>query len=141
MYRIEKRFIFPMGHRLSKHNGRCYSIHGHNFTVLVGIKAPNLNGNDMIMDFSNLKFIVDEFLDSLDHCLLLNQDQDQELLELLRKMRMRVTLVDFDPTAEKLSEQIYWEVKGKIEKVYPDVKMDYVIVFENENSKATYSEE
>ena len=51
MYKIEKRFTLPIGHRLSKHKGRCFSIHGHNFDVLVGIKSPTLNDNDMILDY------------------------------------------------------------------------------------------
>lgn len=138
MFYIEKRFTLPIGHRLSKHHGRCYSIHGHNFTVLVGVKASKLNENDMIIDFSNLKAVVNGFLDNLDHCLLLNKDKDDELIELLEKAQMRVKGVDFDPTAEKLSYEIYHHVEDTLERMYPEVIMDYVTVFENENSKATY---
>jgi 6-pyruvoyltetrahydropterin/6-carboxytetrahydropterin synthase len=141
MYRVEKRFTFPMGHRLSKHNGRCFSIHGHNFTVLVGVKSPVLNEDDMVIDFANLKAVVEGFLDNLDHCLLLNEDKDRELLELLHKMKMRVTAVQFDPTAEKLSEEIYKAIETTLSKMYKEVKLEYVTIFENENSKATYSEE
>ena len=43
MFRIEKRFTVPIGHRLSKHEGRCSSIHGHNFEIYVGIKGNQLN--------------------------------------------------------------------------------------------------
>ena len=140
MFYIEKRFTLPIGHRLSKHKGRCYSIHGHNFTVLVGVKAAKLNENDMIIDFSDLKAVVNGFLDNLDHCLLLNKNKDQELLDLLKTMNMRTTGVDFDPTAEKLSFEIYSNIKKTLERMYPEVKMDYVTVFENENSKATFKE-
>jgi len=141
MHYIEKRFTLPIGHRLSKHKGRCFSIHGHNFTVLVGVKAHELNENDMIIDFSDLKAIVSGFLDNLDHCLLLNENKDQDLVDLLKKMDMRVTAVDFDPTAEKLSSEIYWEIERTLSRMYPLVMMDYVTVFENENSKATYKYE
>jgi len=141
MHYIEKRFTLPIGHRLSKHKGRCFSIHGHNFTVLVGVKAHELNENDMIIDFSDLKAIVSGFLDNLDHCLLLNENKDQDLVDLLKKMDMRVTAVDFDPTAEKLSSEIYWEIERTLSRMYPLVMMDYVTVFENENSKATYNYE
>lgn len=140
MFYIEKRFTLPIGHRLSKHKGRCFSIHGHNFTILIGVKASKLNENDMVIDFSDLKAVVSGFLDNLDHCLLLNKNKDEELLELLQKMNMRTTGVDFDPTAERLSHEIYKYVKITLEKMYKDVLMDYVTVFENENSKATYRE-
>lgn len=138
MYRIEKRFTFPMGHRLSKHKGRCFSMHGHNFTVLIGVKAEQLDDNDMVIDFSNLKSLVGRFLDNLDHCLLLNKT-DKELGAPLEKLDLRVIYVDHDPTAEKLSEEIYNSIDEALKTMWPSVQMDYVTVFENENSKATYS--
>lgn len=137
MYKIEKRFTFPMGHRLSKHKGRCFSMHGHNFTVLVGIKAPRLDANDMVMDFSDLKHAVGEILDTLDHCLLLNKN-DQEIGSKLKDMQMRVMYVDYDPTAEKLAEMLYTSLSIVFSKTHPNIIMDYVTVYENENSKATY---
>jgi 6-pyruvoyltetrahydropterin/6-carboxytetrahydropterin synthase len=141
MFYVEKRFTLPIGHRLSKHKGRCFSIHGHNFTVLVGVKASLLNEDDMVIDFSHLKSIVNGFLDNLDHCLLLNKNSDQELIDLLKTMDMRTTGVDFDPTAEKLSYEIYHNIEKVLTKMYPEIQMDYVTVFENENSKATYKDE
>lgn len=126
-----------MGHRLSKHKGRCFSMHGHNFTVLVGIKAARLDANDMVMDFSDLKHAVGEILDTLDHCLLLNKN-DQEIGSKLKDMQMRVMYVDYDPTAEKLAEMLYTSLSIVFSKTHPHVIMDYVTVYENENSKATY---
>ena len=138
MYRIEKRFTFPMGHRLSKHKGRCFSMHAHNFTVLIGVKAEQLDENDMVIDFSHLKTVVGRFLDNLDHCLLLNAT-DKELGAPLEALDLRVIYVDHDPTAEKLSEEIYNSVDEALKTMYPNISMDYVTVYENENSKATYS--
>ena len=140
MYRIEKRFTLPIGHRLSKHKGRCFSFHGHNFVVLVGIKSEILNENDMVMDFSDLNAVVEGFLDRFDHCTLLNET-DAKIGNQLKELGTRVILVDHDPTAEKLSEIIYRNIKETLEVMYPLVEMDYVIVYENEKYKATYSED
>ena len=140
MYKIEKRFTLPIGHRLSKHAGRCFSLHGHNFTILVGIKTDVLDQNDMVIDFGVLKKIVNTYLDGLDHCTLLNQT-DRELAEHLKKIGTNVHLMGHDPTAEKLAERIYKSVKTTIRLTYPLIEMDYVTVYENENSKATYTEE
>ena len=143
MYRIEKRFTFPMGHRLSKHKGRCFSLHGHNFTVLVGVKAERLDENDMVIDFSDLKRIVMNRLDELDHCMLLNVN-DKALAEKFQALGMRVMTVNHDPTAEKLAQNLYWSIGTALSKTYPvegSVRIDYVTVFENENSKATFSTE
>ena len=140
MYRIEKRFTIPIGHRLSKHKGRCFSFHGHNFTVLVGVKSPKLNENDMVIDFSDLSSIVNDFLDSLDHCMLLNQN-DSEIAEKMKAMGANVILLGSDPTAEVLSERFYKNLKYKLSEKCPGVYVEYVTVYENEKSKATYSED
>ncbi|MFW9871813.1 MAG: 6-pyruvoyl tetrahydropterin synthase family protein [Candidatus Thorarchaeota archaeon] len=140
MYRVEKTFSLPIGHRLSKHKGRCFSFHGHNFTVKIGVKSETLDENDMIIDFSNLKAVVEGYLDKLDHCTLLNVS-DKEIADQLSKIGTRVILISSDPTAEKLSEYIYKAIEDTLNRMYPLAKMDYVTVYENENSKATYSEE
>lgn len=140
MYRIEKRFTLPIGHRLSKHKGRCFSFHGHNFTILVGVKSNRLDDNDMVIDFSNLNSIVNSYLDGLDHCTLLNIT-DKEIGNQLKELGSRILFMGHDPTAEILSERIYKSVKAMLEPAYPNIMMDYVTVYENENSKATYSED
>jgi 6-pyruvoyltetrahydropterin/6-carboxytetrahydropterin synthase len=128
MYRVERRFTLPIGHRLSLHKGRCSSIHGHNFVVLVGVMSEYLNENYMVMDFSELKAVVDGLLDQLDHCLMINSN-DYKIGDELRKMGMRVVNVDYDPTAEKISEDLYVQIKRTLEKMYPRVKLEYVNVY------------
>lgn len=140
MYRIEKRFTFPMGHRLSKHKGRCFSLHGHNFTVLVGVKTERLNENDMVIDFSHLKELVSSFLDGFDHCLLLNK-ADKPIHDQFEKLGMRVMVMATDPTAERIAELTYKALRDMFIRDKVGILMDYVTVFENENSKATYSED
>jgi len=140
MYKIERKFTVPIGHRLSKHKKKCYSFHGHNFTILVGVKSEVLDKNDMVMDFSSLDAIVVDYINNLDHCMLLNLT-DEDIGNKLKELGSRVIFVNHDPTAEKLAETIYEIVKVTLERIYPLVKMDYVMVYENEKSKATYIEE
>ena len=144
MFRIEKRFTVPIGHRLSKHKGRCSSIHGHNFTILVGLRHFELNENDMIIDFSDLKAIVGALIDQYDHKLLVNKKDADWMEPLAKKMGFRASIFDHkdhDPTAERLSEQLFL----KLNEIFTEMKMtftlEYVTVFENENSKATYEED
>lgn len=142
MYRIEKRFTLPIGHRLSKNKGRCSSIHGHNFTILVGIKADHLNDNDMIIDFSDLKAMINAVLDYYDHKLLVNEKDAEWMAPLAKELNLRASIFNHeghDPTAERLSEQLFNKLK-----IIFDVfnfNLEYVTVYENENSKATFSEE
>jgi 6-pyruvoyltetrahydropterin/6-carboxytetrahydropterin synthase len=143
MFRIERRFTFPMGHRLSKHGGKCKNFHGHNFEVYVGIQANELDKNDMVMDFSILKDIVQPYIDKFDHSFMLNGD-DREFSEKLKELMpdMRIISIPTDPTAEILARTIFRIVADKLyEKGYSErVKIGYVAVFENENSCAIYEE-
>jgi 6-pyruvoyltetrahydropterin/6-carboxytetrahydropterin synthase len=142
MFRIEKRFTVPIGHRLSKHKGRCFSIHGHNFTVLVGLMANNLNVNDMIIDFSDLKSIVNEILDSYDHTLLVNKRDADWVIPLAQQLGTRAQIFheeEYDPTAERLAEKLFKDLYKVFINREANFEVEYVTVYENENSKATYS--
>lgn len=139
MWRLEKRFSLPIGHRLSKHPRRCASIHGHNVDIIITVKSEKLNENDMVIDFSDLKKIVNDVIDKWDHCLLLNKC-DSELAEILTNQDMRVITFDFDPTAEKLAETLFEVISTKLlfETKDPNIQLDSITIYENENSLVTY---
>ncbi len=140
MYHIEKRFTIATGHRLSKHEGLCKNIHGHNLTILVGLKAESLNIQDMVADFGDMKTLCNSYLKNYDHCLLLNKQTDFDLGMKLVDDRFRVIMLDFDPTAERLSKLFYERLKDILEPSL-NCELDYVTIYENENSKATYTEQ
>ncbi|NHJ48638.1 MAG: 6-carboxytetrahydropterin synthase QueD [Asgard group archaeon] len=142
MYRISKEFSFSMGHRLSCHNGLCKNFHGHNYTIVVGVKSIGLNPDGMVMDFSDLKNIVQNYLKQFDHALMVNE-MDRPLIADMRKILpgLKVTVVPFDPTAENMAREIYEYVQEEISKYVNDVEMDFVTVYETETSQATYSED
>lgn len=141
MFKIEKKFSFPMGHRLSKHEGCCSNIHGHNFVVMVGVKSKTLDSGDMVIDFSKLKDLVQPLMDMYDHSTTLNECDLEKFGKPLADLGMKVNiLTDGDPTAEHLSKEIYDLVKQELLREYPWVEIDYITVYENENSKATYTE-
>jgi len=135
MYKVEKRFTLPIGHRLSKHPGLCKNIHGHNLTILVGVKSEKLNLNDMVIDFSDLKEIVNNLLQYWDHALLLSAD-DYKLTALIEP-DAKVQSFPFDPTAERLGEVLFFRLRDILKENF-NVELEYVTIYENENSKATY---
>ena len=141
MYYLKRHFTFAGGHRLSKHEGRCFSIHGHNYDVWVTVKSPKLDKNDMVMDFTELKKHVNPLIDEFDHCLVVNEC-DKEIVEPFAKKGMRVMVIgDFDPTAEKMAEQIFKTLSNIFTRSYNDIHVDQVEVFENVNSSAIYRED
>lgn len=66
-------FNFASSHFMIFENGTREPLHGHNYRVQVKGEAPNLCG-DMVFDFLNIKPIVREVCDSLDHKLLIPRD-------------------------------------------------------------------
>ena len=144
MWSISKIFRVPIGHRLSKHKGLCQNYHGHNFVIKVCLEADQLNKNDMIMDFSDLKKYVGEVLEEFDHALVLNSYDDSMNSIDCKK----VFLPEGDPTAERLAEFLYNELSRTINSICQvddsnainiGIKIKYVKVWENEDSEATYS--
>ena len=135
MYYLKKTFELPIGHRLSKHQGRCSNIHGHNFKIIVTISSEKLNMNDMVMDFSDLKKIVNFVLDDLDHGLMINKCDHKFASELSN----RILEFDCDPTAEVLGKFIFEKIQSNL--MLHDVILKEVAVYENEDSVAIYREE
>ncbi len=72
---ITKQFEFHSAHHLPNHEGKCKFPHGHSFLLEITIAAKDGSTlptegpeTNMIMDFGNLKKIVnEEVIDYLDH--------------------------------------------------------------------------
>lgn len=63
-------FNFASSHFLVFDDGSREPLHGHNYRVMIKGEAPELTG-DMVFDFLDIKPIVREVCDSLDHKLLI----------------------------------------------------------------------
>jgi len=142
MFRIEKKFTFPMGHRLSKHKGACVNFHGHNYNVMIGLASPKLNKDDMVIDFSHLKKFMNPYIEGMDHCLMINSSD--EFKGILNKLPMKIVAVDTDPTAERMAEQIFFYINDNIKVLRHEsgndtLFVEYVTVYETDGAKATYS--
>ena len=141
MYYLKKHFTFAGGHRLSKHKGRCFSIHGHNYDVWVTIRSPRLNENDMVMDFTDLKNHVNPLIDEFDHCLVVNEC-DEDLVQPFKKKGMRVMVIgEYDPTAERMAEGIFINLRNIFGRRYDNIEVDQIEVYENVKSSAIYRED
>lgn len=101
---ITKEFEFDAAHRLMHYEGACHNIHGHTWKVEFGFTGLINNKSGMLIDFSELKHVLQEYLVSqVDHAILLNKDDDT-LLEFCNEFGFKVFEVDGDPTCENLVE-------------------------------------
>lgn len=94
---IGKRFTFEAAHFLPKHPGACAQLHGHTYTIEVEVTGEPAPETGMIIDFYDLKNIVQTVISPLDHDLLNN-------------------LFAFRTTVENLCQQIAYELFQKIQK-------------------------
>ena len=67
MYEIKIIRFFSAAHFLKDYNGKCENLHGHNWKVEVVVRTDNLDAGNMAIDFSRLKHITDDILNTLDH--------------------------------------------------------------------------
>lgn len=58
---ITKEFSFEAAHKLNWHNGHCANLHGHSYKLFVSAKGE-LNENGLLMDFGDLKTLVNELI-------------------------------------------------------------------------------
>jgi 6-pyruvoyltetrahydropterin/6-carboxytetrahydropterin synthase len=132
MYRVSKSVSFCYGHRLLNYQGKCQHLHGHNARAVITLASDSLDDRGMVEDFSELKRLVWEWLDSeIDHTLLLHRDDP--ILPLLQDSGERVRVTEENPTAEVIARMIYEYVAAK------GFPVTDVTLWETETSYASYS--
>lgn len=139
--KITKQFSFEMAHALRNYDGLCRNIHGHSYKMDITLSGQPLNDetspkNGMVMDFGDLKRLVnEEIISLLDHALVLSDKTDNQLVEVLKQNYEKIVTVDFQPTTENLLNFI----AGKIQKRLPnDVKLSCVRLRETDTSYAEW---
>jgi 6-pyruvoyltetrahydropterin/6-carboxytetrahydropterin synthase len=137
MYYLTKTFEIPIAHRLSKHKGRCSMFHGHNLQLEVTIKSLNLNENDMVMDFSDLKKIVNNIIDSWDHGMFINKSDVNHIPPNCETFHA----FDSDPTSEILCFWLYQNLQRHFKANYPFINVASIAIWETSTSKSMYRED
>ena len=66
---IEKDFTFDSAHFLpnTPPGHKCARLHGHTYHVTLGIDGDINNNENWVMDFGDVKKIVNPLIDKLDH--------------------------------------------------------------------------
>lgn len=106
MYRVSRQIEFCYGHRLLNYDGKCRFLHGHNGLAIITIESPELDQRGMVMDFSEIKSVVSQWIDdSLDHRMILHRDDP--VVPTLQEMGEPLYLLDRNPTAENIARAIY----------------------------------
>ncbi|MBL7827898.1 MAG: 6-carboxytetrahydropterin synthase [Saprospiraceae bacterium] len=142
--RVTKQFTFEMAHALYGYDGPCKNIHGHTYHLHVTLRGKPMEDdthvkNGMVIDFGNLKKIVQEEIISIyDHALVLNEEAPYVKNELLSSEFEKVFTVPFQPTCENLMLMFI----NKIRPLFPkETELVAVILRETPNSYAEWRAE
>lgn len=139
--RITKIFHFEMAHALIDYNELCKNIHGHSYQLEIRVSGnidqhPDPSKKGMVMDFSDLKEIVEEhIIQQYDHALILNDKSNPELIKQLKANYQKILVVDFQPT----SEQLLVDFAQRLTKQLPKyVTLHSIRLSETQNSYAEW---
>ena len=132
-----------MAHALCNYDGLCRNIHGHSYKMDITLAGQPLHDesspkNGMVMDFGDLKRLVnEEIISLLDHALVLNAKTDAQLVEALKQNYEKIVIVDFQPTTENLLNFIADKLKAKLSE---RVKLTRIRLRETDTSYADWEE-
>ena len=120
MYEVSVRLTFSAAHRLSDYPGDCKRLHGHNWRVVVMVRARELDELGMVCDFRLVKQQALELIGEFDHTLLNDH----------------AAFAEEDPSSERMARYFF-------ERLRPDLDagnhwLHAVEVWETDNSAARY---
>jgi 6-pyruvoyltetrahydropterin/6-carboxytetrahydropterin synthase len=120
MYEVKIVTQFAAAHRLENFNGKCESLHGHNWKVEVFLGGKDLDGAGLLMDFGVVKARTKEVLEEIDH----------------KYLNELAAFQDRNPSSENLACYLY----GRLAAIFTGdrVKVRRVNVWESDTSCASY---
>ncbi len=123
MFELMVETTFAAAHQLRGYKGKCEQVHGHNWKVQVHVIAERLNDIDIAMDFHDLKNILNEVIEPLDHSFL------NDIFPFTEK----------NPSSENMAKWIYDSLNKKLSD--EQVQVSAVTVWESDSASATYYED
>jgi 6-pyruvoyltetrahydropterin/6-carboxytetrahydropterin synthase len=112
MFQVTREIDFCYGHRLLNYDGKCRYLHGHNGRAVIVIESPKLDARGMVLDFSDIKRVVSNWIDeNLDHRMILHRDDPAR--SFLEQLGEPMYLVDTNPTAENIAKLIFDYAKSQ----------------------------
>ncbi len=121
MFIVTIKEKFSSAHFLREYKGKCENLHGHNYLVEISILSEQLNNDEMVIDFTELKILLKEIINELDH----------RLINEIEFFKIR------NPTSENIAYYIYCEIKKKLDS---KLKIGKVRVWETDQQYAEYYE-
>lgn len=120
-FAIVKEYRFAAAHFIPDHPGKCRRLHGHNYRVRVELGADELDRLGMVLDFAEVKKLLDAAAGRFDHRLLNEMEPFDRI----------------NSTAEEIARHLHDVLAGHLSE-NGRVRVERVEVWEGETSCAIY---
>ena len=113
MYKLKTSIELPIAISTKWEGSKLPTLYGFNYIITITVESENLDKNNMVIDFKQLKKVIHEYFDQYDHSMILTPDNP--LVEVYKKNfaengidfeRSRLFVWPENPTAEYMSK--YW---------------------------------
>jgi len=123
MYELSVRTRFSAAHRLVAYEGKCAAQHGHNWDVEVFVRGAALSPAGILIDYKDLKGVLQEELEEVDHA----------------DLNRVPGLAGANPSSENLARFLYGKLRVALEQ--RGLRPARVVVHETPETGAAYWEE
>jgi 6-pyruvoyltetrahydropterin/6-carboxytetrahydropterin synthase len=120
MFEVTVERDFASAHALRNYKGACENVHGHNWKVQVVIAGETLDEAGMLIDFLDVKHMMDAIVARLDHKFL-NEVPPFDVI---------------NPSAENLAEHFFEKLAAGLTSL--PVRVKEVKIWETAIQSATY---
>jgi len=121
MFEVSVEETFAAGHALREYRGKCENPHGHNYRIQVILRGAELNAIGLLVDFVEVKRLMQTVIDRLDHQYLNDVAPFDKL----------------NPSAENMAKYFYEEMSSGLSHA-SGVTVRQVQVWETDTTSATY---
>lgn len=120
--KVTKIIETETGHRLTDYSGSCACLHGHRYRWEVTVEADELDSIGFVIDFKELKDILNATVNKVDHAFLFH-NKDPIIVELINPEKFlrathsgdgRVFILDFNPTSENILNWMAVKIEDKL---------------------------
>jgi 6-pyruvoyltetrahydropterin/6-carboxytetrahydropterin synthase len=125
MFEVSVEDTFASGHYLRGYRGKCEKPHGHNYKVRITLAGEQLDHIGLLYDFRDLKVVMNEIIDRIDHQMLNEIEPFDQL----------------NPSAENMAKYFYDELNARLrQSTEARVRVIRVKLWETDTTTATYFE-
>jgi 6-pyruvoyltetrahydropterin/6-carboxytetrahydropterin synthase len=121
MFEVSVEHTFAAGHALRNYKGKCENVHGHNYRIQVIVRGEELDATGMLADFVELKRLLRDICEPMDHVFLNDMPPFTEL----------------NPSAENMARYVCQRLQSELTQPNP-VEVAEVKVWETDIQSATY---